>query len=160
MKECLQRGAELVQSIADALFNLPSSEDIDGPLVKLPPPTTRLPREKHVIICFFLSVIPHLFFFCLDCFRTMLLIWCTVVLDYWNVLFFSIVKKDTLWLPLSFKVNCVGSRGCFFCFLICSTTIYSDSILIFSSSLELWFPDREIKISLEVLLDHPFLCNG
>ncbi|RVW95417.1 Ribosome biogenesis regulatory protein-like [Vitis vinifera] len=48
VKECLQKGTELVQSIADTLFNLPSTEDIDGPLVKLPPPTTRLPREKHL----------------------------------------------------------------------------------------------------------------
>lgn len=44
---CLKKGAELVQAIADALFTLPSTEDIDGPLVKLPVPTTRLPREKH-----------------------------------------------------------------------------------------------------------------
>lgn len=46
----------LVQAIADALFNLPSTEDRDGPLVKLPPPTTRLPREKPVWSSF-LSVI-------------------------------------------------------------------------------------------------------
>lgn len=49
MNECLQKGTELVQAIADSLFTLPSTEDIDGPLVKLPPPTTRLPREKHVL---------------------------------------------------------------------------------------------------------------
>ncbi|WKA05850.1 hypothetical protein VitviT2T_023788 [Vitis vinifera] len=48
VKECLQKGTVLVQLIADALFNLPSTEDIDGPLVKLPPPMTRLPREKHL----------------------------------------------------------------------------------------------------------------
>ncbi|CAK8530301.1 unnamed protein product [Lathyrus sativus] len=47
VNECLQKGTELVQAIADSLFTLPSTEDIDGPLVKLPPPTTRLPREKH-----------------------------------------------------------------------------------------------------------------
>ncbi|KAJ7956672.1 Ribosome biogenesis regulatory protein [Quillaja saponaria] len=46
--ECLQKGTELVQAIADRLFNLPSTEDVDGPLVKLPSPTTRLPREKHL----------------------------------------------------------------------------------------------------------------
>ncbi|GMN60867.1 hypothetical protein TIFTF001_029956 [Ficus carica] len=46
VKECLKKGTELVQAIADNLFNLPSTEDVDGPLVKLPPPTTRLPREK------------------------------------------------------------------------------------------------------------------
>ncbi|KAG6706704.1 hypothetical protein I3843_07G227200 [Carya illinoinensis] len=46
VKECLQKGTELVQAIANTLFNLPSTEDVDGPLVKLPPPTTRLPREK------------------------------------------------------------------------------------------------------------------
>ncbi|XP_059433437.1 ribosome biogenesis regulatory protein homolog [Corylus avellana] len=46
VKECLEKGTELVQAIAQKLFNLPSTEDVDGPLVKLPPPTTRLPREK------------------------------------------------------------------------------------------------------------------
>ena len=49
-KECLQEGIKLVQAVADRLFNLPSTEDVDGPLVKLPPPTTKLPREKHVSI--------------------------------------------------------------------------------------------------------------
>ncbi|KAL5547889.1 hypothetical protein UlMin_003120 [Ulmus minor] len=48
VKECLKKGTELVQAIADNLFNLPSTESVDGPLVKLPPPTTRLPREKHL----------------------------------------------------------------------------------------------------------------
>ncbi|KAK2393218.1 hypothetical protein P8452_15266 [Trifolium repens] len=48
VKECLQKGTELVQAIADSLFTLPSTEDVDGPLVKLPPPTTKLPREKHM----------------------------------------------------------------------------------------------------------------
>nr|GMD83581.1 ribosome biogenesis regulatory protein homolog [Ipomoea batatas] len=44
--ECLQEGTKLVQAVADALFNLPSTEGLDGPIVKLPPPATRLPREK------------------------------------------------------------------------------------------------------------------
>ncbi|KAK9284816.1 hypothetical protein L1049_023993 [Liquidambar formosana] len=48
VKECLLKGTELVQAIADTLFNLPSTEDLDGPLVKLPPPTTKLPRSKHL----------------------------------------------------------------------------------------------------------------
>ncbi|KAK7292064.1 hypothetical protein RIF29_07727 [Crotalaria pallida] len=48
VKECLNKGTELVQAIADSLFSLPSTEDIDGPLVKLPPPTTKLPRQKHL----------------------------------------------------------------------------------------------------------------
>ncbi|KAE8682759.1 Ribosome bioproteinsis regulatory protein-like protein [Hibiscus syriacus] len=48
VKECLQEGTKLVQEIADSLFNLPSTEDVDGPLVQLPPPTTKLPREKHL----------------------------------------------------------------------------------------------------------------
>ncbi|KAK8500209.1 hypothetical protein V6N12_002314 [Hibiscus sabdariffa] len=48
VKECLQEGTKLVQAVADSLFNLPSTEDVDGPLVKLPPPTTKLPREKHL----------------------------------------------------------------------------------------------------------------
>ncbi|EXC33018.1 Ribosome biogenesis regulatory-like protein [Morus notabilis] len=46
VNECLKKGTELVQAISDTLFNLPSTEDVDGPLVKLPPPATRLPREK------------------------------------------------------------------------------------------------------------------
>ncbi|KAG8484928.1 hypothetical protein CXB51_021626 [Gossypium anomalum] len=48
VKECLQEGTKLVQVVADSLFNLPSTQDVDGPLVKLPPPTTKLPREKHL----------------------------------------------------------------------------------------------------------------
>ncbi|KAL6992868.1 hypothetical protein U1Q18_010988 [Sarracenia purpurea var. burkii] len=46
VKECLQKGTELVQVVADTLFNLTSIEGSDGPIVALPPPTTRLPREK------------------------------------------------------------------------------------------------------------------
>ncbi|KAG9459658.1 hypothetical protein H6P81_004166 [Aristolochia fimbriata] len=46
--ECLQKGTELVQAVADALFNLPSRDDPDGPIVTLPQPTTKLPREKHL----------------------------------------------------------------------------------------------------------------
>ncbi|WVZ10080.1 hypothetical protein V8G54_014610 [Vigna mungo] len=49
VKQCLLKGTHLVQAIADALFTLPSTEDVDGPLVNLPPPLTKLPREKHVI---------------------------------------------------------------------------------------------------------------
>ncbi|TYJ32166.1 hypothetical protein E1A91_A05G018900v1 [Gossypium mustelinum] len=48
VKECIQEGTKLVQAIADSVFNLPSTEDADGPLVKLPTPTTKLPREKHL----------------------------------------------------------------------------------------------------------------
>ncbi|KAJ9140964.1 hypothetical protein P3X46_031553 [Hevea brasiliensis] len=48
VEECVRKGTELVQAIAVSLFNLPSTEDIDGPLVKLPPPTMKLPREKHL----------------------------------------------------------------------------------------------------------------
>ncbi|CAO1943526.1 unnamed protein product [Urochloa humidicola] len=47
-QECLQKGAELAQAVADALFALSPSEGRDGPIVHLPPPTTRLPREKHL----------------------------------------------------------------------------------------------------------------
>lgn len=52
VRECLERGRQVVQTITDALFSLPSTEDRDGPLVKLPPPTTKLPREKHVKFLF------------------------------------------------------------------------------------------------------------
>ncbi|XP_057416990.1 ribosome biogenesis regulatory protein homolog [Lotus japonicus] len=48
VKQALQKGTELVQAIADSLFTLPATEDVDGPLVKLPAPLTRLPREKHL----------------------------------------------------------------------------------------------------------------
>ncbi|KAF3336416.1 ribosome biogenesis regulatory protein [Carex littledalei] len=48
VRQCLEKGTELVQAIADSLFSLPSTEDRDGPLVKLPPPITKLPREKHL----------------------------------------------------------------------------------------------------------------
>ncbi|KAI4326313.1 hypothetical protein MLD38_031639 [Melastoma candidum] len=48
VEKCLEKGTELVQAIADSLFNLPATEDADGPVVKLPPPTTKLPREKHL----------------------------------------------------------------------------------------------------------------
>ncbi|XP_027332527.1 ribosome biogenesis regulatory protein homolog isoform X2 [Abrus precatorius] len=48
INQCLLQGTHLVQAIADSLFSLPSTEDVDGPLVKLPPPLTKLPREKHL----------------------------------------------------------------------------------------------------------------
>ncbi|KAL9251422.1 Ribosome biogenesis regulatory protein-like protein [Drosera capensis] len=46
VSECLQKGTELAQTLANALFVLPATEDVDDAIVKLPPPTTRLPREK------------------------------------------------------------------------------------------------------------------
>jgi len=45
---CLQKATELAQAVANSLFALPPSEDRDGPIVHLPPPTIRLPREKHL----------------------------------------------------------------------------------------------------------------
>lgn len=48
VKEAIEQGTKLVQALADALFNLPSTEDPDGPIVKLPAPSTKLPREKPV----------------------------------------------------------------------------------------------------------------
>ncbi|KAJ0983739.1 hypothetical protein J5N97_002095 [Dioscorea zingiberensis] len=48
-RKCLESGVELVQASADALFSLPSIEDPDGPIVSLPEPTTKLPREKHAL---------------------------------------------------------------------------------------------------------------
>nr|CAB3451290.1 unnamed protein product [Digitaria exilis] len=47
-QECLQKGTELAQAVADALFALPPTEDREGPIVHLPAPTVRLPREKHL----------------------------------------------------------------------------------------------------------------
>ncbi|KAG8044009.1 hypothetical protein GUJ93_ZPchr0458g22538 [Zizania palustris] len=49
-EECLRKGTELAQAVANALFALPATQDRDGPMVRLPPPTTRFPREKHVRI--------------------------------------------------------------------------------------------------------------
>lgn len=92
MDECLQKGAVLVQSIADALFNLPSTEDREGPLVKLPPPTTRMPREKHVSLCLFLYVIPHMLFILLILLcrmKTVMHMPCARVLDSWKMFCFA-----------------------------------------------------------------------
>ncbi|XP_072978765.1 ribosome biogenesis regulatory protein homolog [Typha angustifolia] len=47
-KQCLEKGTEMVQAIADELFVLPSTDDPDGPIIRLPEPSTRLPREKHL----------------------------------------------------------------------------------------------------------------
>ncbi|PVH36048.1 hypothetical protein PAHAL_7G344300 [Panicum hallii] len=47
-QECLQKATELAQAVANSLFALPPSEDRDGPIVHLPPPNIRLPREKHL----------------------------------------------------------------------------------------------------------------
>ncbi|XP_076921547.1 ribosome biogenesis regulatory protein homolog [Bidens hawaiensis] len=46
VKECIAHGTKLIQPVADALFNLPSTQDASGPVVSLPPPSTKLPREK------------------------------------------------------------------------------------------------------------------
>ncbi|GKV27983.1 hypothetical protein SLEP1_g37091 [Rubroshorea leprosula] len=43
VKACLQGGSKLVQAIADGVFNLPSTEDPEGPFVELPSPSTKLP---------------------------------------------------------------------------------------------------------------------
>lgn len=53
----MKEGTKLVQAISDSLFSLPSTEDRDGPIVKLPPPTTRLPREKPACSFLFASVV-------------------------------------------------------------------------------------------------------
>ena len=55
-RKCLETGTELVQAVANALFSLPSSEDPDGPIVTLPEPTAKLPREKHVSLLFSYAV--------------------------------------------------------------------------------------------------------
>ncbi|AQK47285.1 Tubulin beta-7 chain [Zea mays] len=47
-QECLRKGTELAHGVADALFAVPPTEDLDGPIVHLPLPVVRLPREKHV----------------------------------------------------------------------------------------------------------------
>ena len=65
MKQCLEKGTELAQTIADALFNLPATEDVDGPMVTLPAPSTRLPRQKHVKPYLYFSL--FIFFLCNGC---------------------------------------------------------------------------------------------
>ncbi|XP_048545802.1 uncharacterized protein LOC125524817 isoform X2 [Triticum urartu] len=49
-EESLRKATELAQAVANALFSLPATEGCDGPVVRLPPPTNRLPREKHLRI--------------------------------------------------------------------------------------------------------------
>eukprot|EP00252_Welwitschia_mirabilis_P016758 TRINITY_DN3712_c0_g1_i1.p1 TRINITY_DN3712_c0_g1~~TRINITY_DN3712_c0_g1_i1.p1 ORF type:complete len:323 (-),score=98.27 TRINITY_DN3712_c0_g1_i1:326-1294(-) len=44
--QCLEKGRNLVQTIIEKLFNLPSTADREGALVTLPAPSTQLPREK------------------------------------------------------------------------------------------------------------------
>ena len=53
VKETIEQATKLVQAVAGALFSLPSTEDPDGPLVKLPEPTTKMPRGKPVSYLFF-----------------------------------------------------------------------------------------------------------
>lgn len=48
VRVAIEQGTKLVQAVADALFSLPSRQDPDGPIVQLPAPTTKLPREKPV----------------------------------------------------------------------------------------------------------------
>ncbi|KAM3214074.1 hypothetical protein ACQJBY_066473 [Aegilops geniculata] len=48
-EESLRKATELAQAVANALFLLPVTEGCDGPVVRLPPPTNRLPHEKHKI---------------------------------------------------------------------------------------------------------------
>ncbi|KAH9308990.1 hypothetical protein KI387_036901, partial [Taxus chinensis] len=48
VNECLEKGTKLVQALANKLFSLPSIADREGPLVELPPPTTPIPRGKHL----------------------------------------------------------------------------------------------------------------
>ncbi|EPS73577.1 hypothetical protein M569_01177, partial [Genlisea aurea] len=46
VKEAIDQGTILAQAVADSLFNLPATQDSDGPIVNLPAPTTKLPRAK------------------------------------------------------------------------------------------------------------------
>ncbi|KAK9715217.1 hypothetical protein RND81_06G150700 [Saponaria officinalis] len=48
VQKCLESGTEAAQGIINFLFNLPATEDVDGPIVTLPAPTSRLPRQKHL----------------------------------------------------------------------------------------------------------------
>ncbi|EED78367.1 predicted protein [Postia placenta Mad-698-R] len=49
LEEYLQSTArDGVQALINALFALPTTPSADGPLAQLPPPTTQLPRAKHL----------------------------------------------------------------------------------------------------------------
>ncbi|KAI5058043.1 hypothetical protein GOP47_0026213 [Adiantum capillus-veneris] len=45
-RECLERGEQALQALAEKLFSLPSTADKTGRIVQLPSSTIRLPREK------------------------------------------------------------------------------------------------------------------
>ncbi|KAH7422610.1 hypothetical protein KP509_12G016900 [Ceratopteris richardii] len=45
-RECLARGEQALQVLAEKLFSIPSTPDKAGPIVQLPAPTLQLPREK------------------------------------------------------------------------------------------------------------------
>jgi regulator of ribosome biosynthesis len=47
-RQYLEQARVLVQALADALFNMPSTLDKVGRLVNLPHPRMQLPREKLV----------------------------------------------------------------------------------------------------------------
>lgn len=70
--ECLEQGRELVQVLVDRLFNMPSTVDKVGRLVKLPKPSLQLPREKPVCPnlwiprgCLPIVLLPSAIFVCL-----------------------------------------------------------------------------------------------
>ncbi|MCO5613345.1 hypothetical protein L7F22_067621 [Adiantum nelumboides] len=44
--ECLAKGEQALQALAEKLFSLPSISDKTGRIVRLPLPTIQLPREK------------------------------------------------------------------------------------------------------------------
>ncbi|KAL3700703.1 hypothetical protein R1sor_018725 [Riccia sorocarpa] len=46
--ECLVKARDLVQALNDKLYDLPATIDKVGRIVTLPPPSTRLPREKPI----------------------------------------------------------------------------------------------------------------
>ncbi|KAF0908447.1 hypothetical protein E2562_025415 [Oryza meyeriana var. granulata] len=51
-EECLRKGTELAQAVAEALFALPATEDRDVPMVRLPPPHhPPPPREAWLGVC-------------------------------------------------------------------------------------------------------------
>lgn len=123
VKEAIEQGTKLVQAVADALFSLPSTEDPDGPIVKLPAPTTKLPREKPVSSLFaeeFLSVASYLGF-CLD-------FYVIAQLKFLLSIWFAATKAKT-----SNKVGSICSKERFACASITTGYIHTHIYILFTS---------------------------
>lgn len=73
--ECLEKARELIQALSDKLYELPATVDKVGRLVTLPPPTTRLPREKPVCKDFVITFVVFSAFKCSIVTVSFLVLW-------------------------------------------------------------------------------------